>query len=77
LLDKADWNDTLRLDPAVMKGPQKEEAYLRQLKEKNQKYGVPFENTLCESVMFKSVVSVILLFGANAVSKRLRGESII
>jgi Cellobiose phosphorylase len=51
LLDKADWNDTLRLDPAVMKGPQKEEAYLRQLKEKNQKYGVPFENTLCESVM--------------------------
>ncbi len=27
--------------------------------------------------MFKSVVSVILLFGANAVSKRLRGESII
>ena len=27
--------------------------------------------------MFKSVISVILLFGANAVSKKLRGISII
>jgi ABC-type polysaccharide transport system permease subunit len=27
--------------------------------------------------MFKSVVSVALLFGANAASKKLRGESII
>lgn len=27
--------------------------------------------------MFKSVISVILLFGANAISKKLRGESII
>lgn len=51
LLDKADWNDTLRLDPVVMKGPQKEEVYRQQLKEKKQKYGAPYENTLCESVM--------------------------
>ena len=28
LLDKADWNDTLRLDKEVMKGPEKERAYL-------------------------------------------------
>lgn len=27
--------------------------------------------------MFKSVISVVLLFGANGVSKKLRGESII
>ena len=51
LLDKADWNDTLRLDKEVMKGPEKERRYWEQLEKKNQKYGVPFENTLCESVM--------------------------
>ena len=27
--------------------------------------------------MFKSVISVVLLFAANGVSKKLRGESII
>lgn len=51
LLDKADWNDTLRLDKEVMKGPEKERRYREQLETKNQKYGVPLENTLCESVM--------------------------
>ncbi|MGM9538061.1 MAG: GH36-type glycosyl hydrolase domain-containing protein [Candidatus Onthomonas sp.] len=51
LLDKADWNDTLRLDNIVMKGPEKEARYRRQLEEKGQEYGVPFENTLSESVM--------------------------
>ena len=51
LLDKADWNDTLRLDPEVMKGPEKERRYRKQLEEQGQTYGVPLENTLCESVM--------------------------
>jgi len=51
LLDKADWNDTLRLDPEVMKGPEKERRYRAQLAEKGQEYGAPLENTLCESVM--------------------------
>lgn len=51
LLDKADWNDTLRLDPEVMKGPEKERRYRKQLEEKGQTYGVALENTLCESVM--------------------------
>ncbi len=51
LLDKADWNDTLRLDPEVMKGPEKERRYRAQLEEKGQSYGAPLENTLCESVM--------------------------
>lgn len=51
LLDKADWNDTLRLDREVMKGSEKERRYRTQLEEKGQEYGVPFENTLCESVM--------------------------
>lgn len=51
LLDRADWNDTLRLDKEVMNGPEKEHRYLAQLEEKGQKYGAPLENTLCESVM--------------------------
>ena len=51
LLDKADWNDTLRLDHGVLNGPQKEAAYRRQLEEKNQPFGVRWENDLSESVM--------------------------
>lgn len=51
LLDKADWNDTLRLDHEVLKGPAKEARYRRQLEENGQPYGAPFENTMSESVM--------------------------
>ncbi len=51
LLDKADWNDTLRLDKVVYKGPQKEELYRKQLAEKGQEWGVAWENDLSESVM--------------------------
>ncbi len=51
LLDTADWNDTLRLDKHVYSGPQKEEAYRRQLEESGQPFGAPLENTQSESVM--------------------------
>ena len=51
LLDKADWNDTLRLDKVVYKGPQKEELYRKQLAEKGQEWGVAWENDYTESVM--------------------------
>ncbi len=51
LLDKADWNDTLRLDKEVMKGPAKEACYRRQLADRGQEWGAPLENTLTESVM--------------------------
>jgi len=51
LLDKADWNDTLRLDKKVYKGPEKEKLYSEQLKIKGQKYGVAWENNYSESVM--------------------------
>ena len=51
LLDTADWNDTLRLDKNVYHGPEKEERYYQQLKNNNQEFGVPFENTQSESVM--------------------------
>ena len=51
LLDKADWNDTLRLDKNVPEGPEKEELYYQQLKDNDQEFGVPWENELSESVM--------------------------
>ena len=51
LLDKADWNDTLRLDREVPDGPEKERRYRRQLEEKGQAWGARWDNTLSESVM--------------------------
>ncbi|MCR5066606.1 MAG: hypothetical protein K6A14_00920 [Erysipelotrichaceae bacterium] len=51
LLDRADWNDTLRLDKGVLDGPQKEELYYRQLEENGKPFGSPLENSQSESVM--------------------------
>ena len=51
LLDKADWNDTLRLDNGVMQGPAKEKLYRQQLERTSQPYGTPLETDMCESVM--------------------------
>ncbi|MCQ2435891.1 MAG: glycosyl transferase [Clostridia bacterium] len=51
LLDKADWNDTLKLDRQCLFGEQKQALYERQLAENGQKYGTAFDNKLCESVM--------------------------
>ncbi len=51
LLDKADWNDCLRLDHDVLEGPEKEKAYYKQLADHKQGFGVPFENEQSESVM--------------------------
>lgn len=51
LLDKADWNDTLRLDHVVLKGPGKEAAYRQQLADENGTWGDPWHNELSESVM--------------------------
>ena len=65
LLDKADWNDTLRLDHGVLNGPKKEAAYLKQLEEKEQPYGVWWENDLSESVMN----ACLLIIAADAVAE--------
>ena len=50
ILDKADWNDTLRLDYDYLDGPRKEEAYRQQL-ERGGKPGEPLDNNYSESVM--------------------------
>ncbi|MBR0461652.1 MAG: hypothetical protein IJJ00_02910 [Erysipelotrichaceae bacterium] len=51
LLDKADWNDCLRLDKDTLEGPEKEEAYHKQLKENRQEFGSDWDNKQSESVM--------------------------
>lgn len=68
LLDKADWNDTLRLDNEVLKGPEKARHYRAQLAERDQAYGVWWENTLCESVMN----ACLLVIAADAVAEMAR-----
>lgn len=51
LLDKADWNDCLKIDDDCLDGPTKEKLYKSQLKKNKQPYGVRFESNLSESVM--------------------------
>ncbi|MBQ6478988.1 MAG: hypothetical protein IJI44_06435 [Erysipelotrichaceae bacterium] len=51
LLDKADWNDCLRLDKNVLDGPEKERLYYRQIAEKKQEFGTALETNQSESVM--------------------------
>ncbi len=51
LLDKADWNDCLKIDDDCLDGPTKEKLYYQQLEAKGQSFGVRFESNLAESVM--------------------------
>jgi cellobiose phosphorylase len=51
LLDKADWNDCLKIDPDCLDGPSKEKRYAEQLEKNHQSFGVAFESDLSESVM--------------------------
>lgn len=51
LLDGSDWNDCLCLDDDCVNAVEKMRLYRIQLKEKNQPFGVPWENHISESVM--------------------------
>ncbi len=51
VLDHTDWNDCLKLDDDSISAPLRIELYKKQLEEKGQEWGVPFENHSCESVM--------------------------
>lgn len=51
LLDKADWNDCLKVDDDWIDGPEKEKRYLAQLAETGEDYGAPLKNAFSESVM--------------------------
>ena len=51
LLDKADWNDCLKIDDDCLDGPTKEKLYKAQLRKNKQSFGARFESNLSESVM--------------------------
>ena len=52
LIDRADWNDCLRVDPDCLSGPNKIEHYKKQLLATGKDYGeIPFESEYSESVM--------------------------
>ncbi len=51
LLDKADWNDCLKLDDDWINGPEKEKRYKEQLEADGTPYGTPFKSEYSESVM--------------------------
>lgn len=61
LLDKADWNDCLKIDNDCLNGPQKAQLYKAQLRKNKQSFGVAFESDLSESIMN----AFLLVIGLN------------
>ncbi len=70
LLDAADWNDCLHLDPDCLNGPQKEEAYAKQLKKSGGQYGDPFDSNLSESIMNAFLLKVAIDIAARFATQR-------
>ncbi|MBR7082460.1 MAG: glycosyl transferase, partial [Clostridia bacterium] len=60
LMDKADWNDTMKLDDDHINGKEKEALYYKQLEEKHQEYGARFESRYSESVMNAFLLKIAL-----------------
>ncbi|MCX7821061.1 MAG: hypothetical protein N2258_05230 [Brevinematales bacterium] len=61
LLDRADWNDCLRIDRDSLEGPEKEKIYLKKVEECKNK-NIPFDekNTYSESVMNACLLKVAI-----------------
>lgn len=70
LLDKADWNDCLKIDDDCLDGPTKEKLYYQQLENNRQIFGVRFDSDLSESVM-NGFLLVIALKEMIEVSKHI------
>ncbi|MCQ2771132.1 MAG: glycosyl transferase, partial [Clostridia bacterium] len=60
LMDKADWNDTMKLDDDWINGEEKLKRYKAQLETKKQEYGVKFESNYSESVMNAFLLKIAL-----------------
>ncbi len=81
LLDKADWNDCLKLDDNWIAGPEKEKQYKAQLEADGTPYGVPFKNELSESVMnafllkiaYVNIAEMAVLIGELVLADEMRG----
>ena len=74
LLDEADWNDCLRLDPECVDGPTKEKLYRAQLERTGGKWGDRFESRGAESVMNAFLLAVALRDLAGLCDMTGRGE---
>ena len=83
LLDKADWNDCLKLDDDWINGPEKEKRYMAQLEADGTEYGVPFKSEYSESVMnafllkiaYDQLATMISLLGNAALSDEMKDLS--
>ncbi len=69
LLDKADWNDCLKIDDDCLDGPTKEKMYYQQLKDNHQSFGVPFDSNLSESVMNGFLLVMVMRKMINIATK--------
>lgn len=76
LLDKADWNDCLKIDDDCLDGLQKEALYKKQLKRNKQPYGVRFESELAESVM-NGFLLVIMLDDMICIANHIKDEAYV
>lgn len=75
LIDRADWNDCLRVDPDCIGGAAKIEAYKEQLAAKGKAFGeVPFESEYSESVMNGFLLKVAI-DDANKMFKHFGDEA--
>ncbi|MBP5260785.1 MAG: glycosyl transferase [Clostridiales bacterium] len=80
LIDRADWNDCLRVDPDCIGGADKIKAYKEQLAKSGKAYGeVPYESEYSESVMngfllkvaVDAAIGMFKHFGDNAYAAEL------
>ena len=76
LLDKADWNDCLKIDDDCLDGPTKEKLYKAQLRKNKQVFGVPFENHLSESVMNAFLLDIAIK-DMLKISKQLKDQEYV
>lgn len=83
LLDKADWNDCLKLDDNWINGPAKEELYKAQLAADGTEYGVPLKSEYSESVMnafllkiaYDELETLVSLIGKTALAAEIKALS--
>ena len=60
LMDKADWNDTMKLDNDWINGKEKESLYKEQLRTAEKEIGAKFESNYSESVMNAFLLKIAL-----------------
>ena len=80
LLDKADWNDCLKLDDDWIDGPAKEARYKAQLEADGTEYGVALKSEYSESVMnafllkiaYDELETLVSLIGKDGIASEMK-----